>query len=224
MNETNDNMKRQFKYFFIASVVCAGMGITGCTMSGDKNNNDKTADMSAADKNAGTTTPNGNIIDSSSVNDTAKANGGILPAKKEAVTDKMADKKGKKGKVTVEMNENTPGTAADMKMDKSGFYSNVEVWPAYPGGQNELERFFENNIQYPDAAADNGTEGVVKISFDVDESGKIYAPKVISKPVGDGVDAEALRVFNKMPSWTPGKIKGKNVKTHFTLPVRFQLG
>ena len=113
--------------------------------------------------------------------------------------------------------------AGKMEKDQAGYYSNVEVWPAYPGGQDQLERFFEDNIEYPQQASDNGTEGLVTISFDVDENGKIYSPKTVNKPVGDGVEEEALRVFNKMPSWTPGKIKGKNVKTHFTLPVRFQL-
>ena len=131
------------------------------------------------------------------------------------------DKKVKKGKVSVVMNQKVTGTS--MEMDKEGYYNNVEVWPAYPGGQSALEKFFEDNIQYPQAATDNGTEGTVNINFAVDEKGKVYAPKVIGQKVGSGIDEEALRVFSKMPAWTPGKVKGKNVKTRFTLPVRFQL-
>jgi len=110
-----------------------------------------------------------------------------------------------------------------MAVDNEGAYSNVEVWPSYPGGQKALEDFFTNNVEYPQQATDNNTEGLVNINFIVDETGKVSAPRVTGTKIGDGLEDEALRVFNKMPKWTPGKIKGKNVKTRFTLPVRFQL-
>lgn len=108
-------------------------------------------------------------------------------------------------------------------MDKEGFYKNTEILPAYPGGHKALERFFENNIVYPDAATENSAEGTVKLTFAVDENGKVYNPVTIGDTIGYGIEAEAIRVFNKMPKWTPGKIKGKNVKTKYTLPIRFQL-
>jgi TonB family protein len=129
-------------------------------------------------------------------------------------------KKGKKGKVSITMVAPTTG---EMIPDNEGVYANAEVLPGFPGGQKGLEKFFEDNIQYPADASDNGVEGVVNIKFAVDENGKVYAPKVTSDNIGYGIEQEALRVFNKMPKWTPGKIKGKNVKTRFTLPVRFQL-
>ena len=110
-----------------------------------------------------------------------------------------------------------------MTADKEGFYSNTEILPAFPGGQKALENFFENNIQYPQDATDNDIEGTVNLNFAVDEKGKVYAPKVTSSNIGHGIETEALRVFNKMPTWTPGKIKGKNVKTRYTLPIKFQL-
>lgn len=130
------------------------------------------------------------------------------------------NKKGKNGKVSIEME---PPVKGEMAADKEGYYTNVEVLPAYKGGQRELEHFFEKNIQYPQDASDNGIEGTVRINFAVDENGKIYAPKLSNEKIGYGIEQEALRVFSKMPAWTPGKIKGKNVKTRFTLPVKFQL-
>lgn len=132
----------------------------------------------------------------------------------------MGAKKSKKGKVSIA--EGTKATG-DMTADKEGFYTNTEVLPAFPGGQKALERFFEDNIQYPDNATENNAEGTVNLTFAVDESGKVYAPKVVSKNIGYGIEPEALRVFNKMPKWTPGKIKGKNVKTKYTLPIKFKL-
>ncbi len=129
-------------------------------------------------------------------------------------------KKSKKGKVSIAEASKATG---DMIADKEGFYANTEVLPAFPGGQKALERFFEDNIQYPDNATENNAEGTVNLTFAVDESGKVYAPKVVSKNIGYGIESEALRVFNKMPNWTPGKIKGKNVKTKYTLPIKFKL-
>lgn len=129
-------------------------------------------------------------------------------------------KKGMKVKVMVTLPLMGEGA---MVADKEGYYINTEVLPSYPGGQKELERFFEKNLQYPADAEDNGIEGTVKLNFAVDENGKIYSPVVTTPNIGYGVEQEAIRVFNTMPAWTPGRIKGKNVKTRFTLPVTFKL-
>lgn len=129
-------------------------------------------------------------------------------------------KKGKKGKVSLNIEAPKATGNADVT-DKEGYYTNI--YPGYPGGNNALASFFEKNIQYPQDAADNGVEGTVNITFTVDEKGKVASPKVTSSKLGYGLEEEALRVFNKMPAWTPGSLKGKNVKTRYTLPVRFQL-
>ena len=129
-------------------------------------------------------------------------------------------KKGMKGKVVIILPVMGEG---EMVADKEGYYSNAEILPAYPGGAKELQRFFEKNLEYPAAAEENGVEGTVKLNFAVDENGKIYEPVVTTPNIGYGVEQEALRVFSKMPAWTPGRIKGKNVKTRFTLPVTFKL-
>lgn len=129
-------------------------------------------------------------------------------------------KKGKKGSVTVAAGETKIAGETDMK-DRDGYYTNV--YPSFPGGDRAISSFFEKNIDYPLDATENGVEGTVKISFTVDENGKIGGAKTINPPIGFGLEAEALRVFQKMPAWKPGSLKGKNVKTRYTLPVRFQL-
>ena len=129
-------------------------------------------------------------------------------------------KKGLKGSGTATLPAKKTGANMD-ETDTDGYYTNVS--PAYPGGDRSLTTFFQNNIEYPQEAADNGVEGTVNISFLVDETGKISSPMTNSPRLGYGLEEEALRVFNKMPKWTPGSLKGKNVKTRFTLPVTFQL-
>jgi len=37
------------------------------------------------------------------------------------------------------------------------------------------------------------------------------------------LDAEALRVVNRMPKWVPGKQSGKDVAVQFTVPINFKL-
>lgn len=129
-------------------------------------------------------------------------------------------KKGLKGSVTTILPTRKEGANME-ETDKDGYYTNVS--PVYPGGDRALINFFQNNIEYPADAAENGVEGTVTISFLVDETGKITYPMTNPPRLGYGLEEEAMRVFNKMPKWTPGSLKGKNVKTRFTLPVTFQL-
>ena len=99
----------------------------------------------------------------------------------------------------------------------------VEVMPSFPGGETSLNKFVEDNLQYPEEALENNVEGRVLITFDVDETGKIYRPNVVSNKLGYGLEEEALKVIKSMPQWNPGRLQGKNVKTTFTLPIVYQL-
>lgn len=129
-------------------------------------------------------------------------------------------KKGMKGKATV---MESPKMMGSMEADNSGNYSNVEVYPSFPGGSEGLQKYFDKNLKYPEAASNDGVEGTVQVMFTVDEIGKLTNPHIMGEKPGYGLEEEALRVVKTMPAWNPGKLKGKNVKTNFTLPVKFQL-
>jgi periplasmic protein TonB len=131
-------------------------------------------------------------------------------------------KKGKKGKVMI-ADMAPKKMKADMKPDASGAYTNVDYIPSFPGGYKGLQKYFDDNLEYPSEAQDQGVEGTVRIGFTVDENGKLMNPMIEGSNEGYGLDEEALRVVSKMPTWMPGKINGKNVKTKFTLPVKFVL-
>lgn len=130
--------------------------------------------------------------------------------------------KAKKGKVSTVMMTST-NKSAPMNVDKQGYYSNVEVLPAYPGGQNALDNFVLKNLEYPEEAVENNIEAIVTVNFAVDETGRVSNAKIVGKPVGYGLEEAVLKAVNTMPTWTPGVIKGKNVKTYYTLPVNFKL-
>jgi TonB family protein len=111
-----------------------------------------------------------------------------------------------------------------ISMDKEGVYNRAEAMPEFPGGQDGLANYINNHLNYSQQAIDNNTDGTIQVSFVVDENGKVVNPKVISvKKLGNGLDEEALRVFNNMPAWKPGKVNGKNVKTRLEVPITFQL-
>ena len=97
-----------------------------------------------------------------------------------------------------------------------------EELAVYPGGMGELMKFLSRNIKYPKEAQDKGIQGRVVLQFVVNKDGSICDSKVV-KAVDPQLDAEALRVINAMPNWTPGKQKGEPVRTRFTLPVSFRL-
>lgn len=207
----------------VVLVICAAVFTSGCNMKG---NDEKNKTVTASDSSLmSKTDTSANVAVTAMRNDSNAGGRMMTKGNDSALKVNMAKpdltKKGKKGRITIA--ESVARNNGNMDMDKEGFYVNTEVLPAFPGGQKALEKFFENNIQYPTDATDNGIEGTVDLNFAVDERGKVYAPKVTSDAIGYGVEKEALRVFAKMPVWTPGKIKGKNVKTKYTLPIKFQL-
>jgi protein TonB len=140
--------------------------------------------------------------------------------KKDESPDVRTKKTSRKGRIILAALNNSTDK---IEADKEGIYNRAEVMPAYPGGEEALRRFIEGQINYPDNAIDNNVEGTVRVYFAVDEQGKIYSPTVVSTKLGYGLEEEALRVINHMPKWTPGQVKGRNVKTRFTLPITYKI-
>lgn len=103
-------------------------------------------------------------------------------------------------------------------------YTAAEVAPAFPGGQRGLDNYITKNVNYPQQAIDDDVSGTVHVSFVVDEQGHVTKARVLDAAnIGDGLDQEALRVVRNMPSWMPGKVRGKKVKTRMELPISFLL-
>lgn len=88
--------------------------------------------------------------------------------------------------------------------------------------EKKMLEFIYKNIKYPIAARKDNKQGTVVIRFVVDEKGNVIQPKIV-RDIGGGCGTEALRVVKKMPTFTPGKQRGKAVKVQFNLPVRFKL-
>jgi protein TonB len=127
----------------------------------------------------------------------------------------------RKRKTMVTMPQGSNGL---MVKDKEGVYNNAEVMPQFPGGNGALSSYVSDHVQYSQSAIDANTEGTVKVSFVVDEKGKVMDAHVVGgQKIGNGLEEEAVKAVSSMPSWEPGKVKGKKVKTRLELPISFQL-
>jgi len=181
--------------------------ITAC------NNSDYTKSPASESQNPANTDT---TVSNAPMND---SNSAAVSANKPATSKTNAT--GKKARVTIgKMPERK---TSSIKPDKDGIYEMTDVTPAYPGGQAALEDYVNNNIEYQQPAIDNATEGTVDVQFVVDENGRVGNAEIIGKQLGSGLDDEAVRVISNMPKWTPGKVKGKNVKTRLVLPITFKI-
>jgi len=114
-------------------------------------------------------------------------------------------------------------TDADKTVPANGeVYEVSEKMPEFPGGNEAMSKFMVQNIKYPESAKKAGIQGTVYVSFIVNSEGNVTKAE-IQKSVSPELDAEALRVVNTMPVWTPGEQKGEKVSVHLTLPVKFKL-
>lgn len=101
-------------------------------------------------------------------------------------------------------------------------YDIVEQYPEFPGGYSALTEWIDDNLKYPVEAAMDGIEGRVIVQFIVRPTGKVVDAEVV-RGIAPSLDKEALRLINIMPSWIPGRQKGKAVNVRYTLPITFKL-
>ncbi|MEZ4995396.1 MAG: TonB family protein [Saprospiraceae bacterium] len=119
-------------------------------------------------------------------------------------------------------------------------YQAVEEMPRFPGCEmldttvevkskcatQQLLNFMYNNIRYPQQAIQEEIEGMVVLTFVVEKEGTISNLKIL-KDIGGGCGLEAMRVAAQMNDigvrWIPGKKDGVDVRSQFTLPIRFKI-
>ncbi len=106
--------------------------------------------------------------------------------------------------------------------DDQKVYTEVDQMPEYPGGIPALRAYLAENLNYPEAALKNGTNGKVYVSFVVTKEGNVADAQVV-RSIDPILDEEALRVINQIPEWDPGIKDGKKVNVQFTMPIVFNL-
>ncbi len=99
----------------------------------------------------------------------------------------------------------------------------VEQQAEFPGGPQAMFKYLSDHIKYPVICQENGIQGKVICQFTVNRDGSIVDIQILRSAGHDALDNEAKRVIQSMPKWTPGKQRGKPVRSRFTLPVSFKL-
>jgi TonB family protein len=111
--------------------------------------------------------------------------------------------------------------ADNLKTDDKIFMV-VEQQPEYVGGYDALRDFIGQHLVYPKDAQTKGLEGTVFVSTVVNTDGSL-SDFTILRGVDPLLDAEALGVVKSLPAWIPGKQNGREVRTRFILPIKFDM-
>ncbi|MDA7744780.1 energy transducer TonB [bacterium] len=99
-----------------------------------------------------------------------------------------------------------------------------EVMPEFPGGEEAMNNFLAQNMQYPAAAKDANIQGTVFLQLIIEKDGCVNKEKInVLRGVQTELDNEALRVAKLMPCWSAGTQRERPVRVHYNLPVRFVL-
>ena len=93
--------------------------------------------------------------------------------------------------------------------------------PSFPGGKEAYLKFIHENIIYPDQALENKIEGLVYISYTVNNIGEID-DVIVTKGVGYGCDEEAIRVI-RLLTYEPVRNRGVKMKVEMKTRIQFKL-
>jgi TonB family protein len=113
--------------------------------------------------------------------------------------------------------------AVPFRAPQSEVVTKADKMPEFPGGMDGMMKYLGENVKYPKTADGKDVPpGTVHVQFIVTTSGAVEKVTVL-KSSAQVLDAEAVRVIQAMPNWTPGSNEGKPVAVQMVLPIRFEL-
>lgn len=98
----------------------------------------------------------------------------------------------------------------------------VQEMPVFPGGEDAMMKFIKENFKYPTISKENDMDGMLYVSFVVDENGKVVQVE-IKRGIDQYIDKEAIRVIKSFPDWSPGRQNGQAVKVKQIIPINLTL-
>ncbi|MGK2862292.1 MAG: energy transducer TonB [Chitinophagaceae bacterium] len=110
------------------------------------------------------------------------------------------------------------------KEDDNKIFEKVEIEASFKGGESAWRKYLERNLN-PSAPVDNGApEGTytVYVQFVVSKDGSISDVRALTNH-GYGMEAEAVKVIKKGPTWTPAIQNGRSVNAYRKQPITFQV-
>jgi protein TonB len=124
----------------------------------------------------------------------------------------------------------------DFEEDISVPFAVIEDVPIFPGCENTkaqgatairacfnemMQKHIRRNFRYPEMAQEMGIQGRVFVQFTIMKDGSIG--NIRYRGPDKSLEAEALRIIQKLPNMIPGKQRGRPVKVPFSIPITFKL-
>ncbi|NNF18501.1 MAG: energy transducer TonB [Flavobacteriaceae bacterium] len=107
----------------------------------------------------------------------------------------------------------------------------IEDVPIFPGCESakdkracfneKMQDHIRRNFRYPEIAQEMGIQGRVNVMFTIQTDGSIG--NIRYRGPDKNLEAEALRIIEKLPKMTPGKQRGRPVRVPFSIPITFKL-
>jgi len=93
--------------------------------------------------------------------------------------------------------------------------------PQIAGGKEALQKHIEANLIYPEEAREKRIEGIVYLTAEIDDNGKVIQVD-ITKGLAGGCNDEAIRLIKNV-RFGGVRNKGLRVKTKKQFRIKFQL-
>ncbi|WP_108424904.1 energy transducer TonB [Flagellimonas amoyensis] len=119
----------------------------------------------------------------------------------------------------------------EVEEDISVPFAVIEDVPVFPGCENaankkdcfqeKMQDHIRKNFRYPEIAQEMGVQGRVSVIFVIQKDGSIGDIRM--RGPDKNLEAEAMRIIQRLPKMTPGKQRGRAVKVPFSIPITFKL-
>lgn len=137
------------------------------------------------------------------------------------------------------------------KMKEGKVLDTCDKLPEYEGGQEQLMKMLQSNVQYPKIALEKGLQGRIIITFVVEKDGSVSDVRVCKRDITpslkghmvsvyeedkakhngedfredtNALEEEAIRIARLTSGkWSPGEQDGQKVRVKFSLPITFRL-
>jgi hypothetical protein len=120
-----------------------------------------------------------------------------------------------------EFRKNVKGNESFLLRDDSTVFSNVDVSPMFPGGEDSLKTYIIRHFNF-NVTQECDIIGTIIVAFIVEPNGSI-TDIVRIRDIGCNAVNELINVVKTMPKWIPGLLKGKPVRVRHLLNFRYEI-
>lgn len=98
------------------------------------------------------------------------------------------------------------------------------VMPEFPGGKDALYEYIIENFEIPEIIYETHNKVSLVVEFVVRKNGKVSDFKVIETSApGMGTERSAKKLYENMPTWSPGVHNGREANVRLVQPITIQI-